>query len=123
METIEVTREKAEEATALLKALANENRLMVLCQLVEGEKSVGELGAILGIRQANLSQQLARLRAEGLVKTRREVKSVYYSLNSVEVSLIMQLLYQFYCVGGNAATITLFRDMRVSLAEAADQAE
>lgn len=111
METMEVTKEKAEQATALLKALANENRLMVLCHLAEGEKSVGELGDLLGIRQANLSQQLARLRAEGLVKTRRDAKSVYYSLNSVEVSLITQLLYQLYCVGGDAATITLVRDV------------
>ena len=114
METMEVTQEKAEEATALLKALANENRLMVLCHLAQGEKSVTELAGLLGIRQANLSQQLARLRAEGLVKTRRDAKSIYYSLDSVEVMLLMQLLYQLFCVGGDATTITLSRDFAVA---------
>jgi len=110
METMEVTKDKAEEATAFLKTLANENRLMVLCHLAQGEKSVTELESLLGIRQPNLSQQLARLRAEGLVKTRRDAKSVYYSLDSGEVMLVMQLLYRLFCVGDDAATITLSRD-------------
>lgn len=110
MENMEVTKDKAEEATAFLKTLANENRLMVLCHLAQGEKSVTELETLLGIRQPNLSQQLARLRAEGLVKTRRDAKSVYYSLDSAEVALMMQLLYRIFCVGDNAATITLTRD-------------
>ena len=114
METMEVTKEKAAEATVLLKALANENRLMVLCHLSQGEKSVTELASLLGIRQANLSQQLARLRAEGLVKTRRDAKSIYYVLDSAEVMLMMQLLYQLYCVGGDASTITLTRDFAVA---------
>lgn len=95
---MEVTSEKAAEAAAFLKTLANENRLMVLCFLAQGEKSVTELELLLGIRQPNLSQQLARLRAEGLVKTRRDAKSIYYSLDSEEVVLVIQLLYKMFCV-------------------------
>lgn len=114
MQTMDVTKEKAEEATAFLKTLANENRLMVLCHLAQGEKSVTELEALLGIRQPNLSQQLARLRAEGLVKTRRDAKSVYYSLDSAEVMLVMQLLYELFCVGGDTTSITLSRDLAVA---------
>lgn len=112
--SMEVTKEKAEEATAFLKTLANENRLMVLCHLAQGEKSVTELESLLGIRQPNLSQQLARLRTEGLVKTRRDAKSVYYSLDSAEVVLVMQLLYRLFCVGDDASTITLTRDFAVA---------
>jgi len=114
MDTMEVTKEKAEEATAFLKALANENRLMVLCHLAQGEKSVTELESLLGIRQPNLSQQLARLRAEGLVRTRRDAKSIYYSLDNPDVMLMMQLLYQLFCVGGDASTITLSREFPVA---------
>ncbi len=114
MTTMEVTREKADEAAAFLKTLANENRLMVLCHLAQGEKSVTELETLIGIRQPNLSQQLARLRAEGLVKTRRDAKSIYYSLDSSEVMLVVQLMYQLFCVGGDAATITLSRDFPVA---------
>jgi len=116
-ENMEVIRESAAETTAFLKTLANENRLMVLCHLVQGEKSVTELESLLGIRQPNLSQQLARLRTEGLVKTRRDAKSVYYSLDSAEVVLVMQLLYRLFCIGDNASTITLTRDFAAAAAE------
>jgi ArsR family transcriptional regulator len=108
---MEVTVESAREATTFLKALANENRLMVLCHLALGEKSVTELEQLIGIRQPNLSQQLARLRAEGLVKTRRDAKSIYYSLDSAEVTLVVQLLYKLFCVKDESATITLEREL------------
>jgi len=93
----EIFLESAREATAFLKALANENRLLVLCHLTEGEKSVTELEQLIGIRQPTLSQQLARLRTEGLVKTRREAKTVYYSLANQEVTQVIQLLHQMFC--------------------------
>ncbi len=111
MPQMEVTAEKAQEATAFLKILANENRLMVLCHLAQGEKSVTELEHLLGIRQPNLSQQLARLRAEGLVKTRRDAKSIFYSLDSVEVTMTIQLLYQLFCAPDDSATIALNRKL------------
>ena len=111
MPEMEVTADKAREATAFLKTLANENRLMVLCHLAQGEKSVTELERLLGIRQPNLSQQLARLRAEGLVKTRRDAKSIYYSLDSTEVTMVIQLLYQLFCAEDDSETITLSRQM------------
>lgn len=105
MKTAEITKEKAEHATAFLKALANENRLMVLCHLAQGEKSVKELEGLLGIRQPNLSQQLARLRAEGLVRDRRDATSVYYSLDSAEGKLAMQLLYRLFAMDDEASAI------------------
>lgn len=86
-----------EEAAAFLKTLANEHRLFILCQLAEGEKSVTELEKLLRIRQPNLSQQLARLRSEKLVKTRREAKQVYYSLDSVETRIMIDVLYELFC--------------------------
>ena len=90
----------AGQATAFLKALANENRLLVLCHLVEGEKSVSELERLIGIRQPTLSQQLARLRVERLVKTRRNAKSVYYSLNGTESKRVIELLFELFCRPG-----------------------
>lgn len=93
----QVTPETVGEATAFLKALANEHRLLILCHLAEGEKSVTELESLLGIRQPTLSQQLARLRSEKLVKTRREAKLVYYALDSVETRIVIDLLYELFC--------------------------
>ena len=92
-----VDQETTEEAVAFLKTLANEHRLFILCQLAEGEKSVTELENLLGIRQPNLSQQLARLRSEKLVKTRREAKQVYYALDSVEARIMIDVLYELFC--------------------------
>lgn len=100
--------ESAREATAFLKALANENRLLVLCHLADGEKSVTELEKLIGIRQPTLSQQLARLRAENLVKTRREAKTVYYSLASDDVMLVIQLLHRMFCPQGISAVQPAF---------------
>lgn len=103
--------ESALEATDFLKALANQNRLLILCHLVEGEKSVTELETLLGIRQPTLSQQLARLRVEELVTTRREAKTIYYSLASTEAGLVIQLLYKMFCERDGATIIKLSRDM------------
>ena len=102
--------ESAREAAGFLKALANENRLLILCHLAEGEKSVGELELLLGIRQTTLSQQLARLRAENFVRTRRDAKAIYYSLASEEVMLVIQLMYKLFCERDGGAVITLLRE-------------
>ena len=84
--------DNAPEATRFLKALANKNRLLILCHLLDGENSVGALEDLLNIRQPTLSQQLARLRAEHFVKTRRDAKTIYYSLASEDVILTIQFL-------------------------------
>jgi len=86
--------ENAGKVSAFLKAMANDNRLVILCKLAEGEKNVGQLENLLGIRQPTLSQQLARLRADNMVTTRRDSKQVYYSLASDEVRQVIGLLYQ-----------------------------
>ncbi len=89
--------DKAKRAADFLKALAHESRLMILCILAEGEKSVTELERQLTLRQPTVSQQLARLRADGLVKTRREGKIVYYSLASDEARIIIGAVYEVFC--------------------------
>jgi ArsR family transcriptional regulator len=88
---------KAEEATALLKALSHEGRLMILCHLTTGEKSVTELETILDSRQAAVSQQLARLRLEGLVNYRRDGKTIFYSLADPRARRVIDLMYQIFC--------------------------
>lgn len=87
----------AAEASALLKALANPNRLLVLCHLVEGELSVGELQARLEISQSALSQHLAKLREGGFVRTRRDGQLVHYSLPKGPVRTLMATLHRLYC--------------------------
>ncbi|WP_241521206.1 ArsR/SmtB family transcription factor [Kineobactrum sediminis] len=87
----------AEAAAALLRQLANRNRLMVLCALVEGEKSVGALNEQVPLSQSALSQHLGRLRAAGLVTTRREGKLVRYSLTDDKATSVLQLLHTLYC--------------------------
>ena len=87
----------SKEAGRFLKALANENRLMLLCILSEGEYSVTELEQLLGIRQPTLSQQLARLRSDNLVGTRRDGKAIYYSLASEEARDVMEVIYKHFC--------------------------
>lgn len=84
-------------ACALLKVLGNPDRLLLLCQLTQGEYCVSELEAALGIVQPTLSQQLAVLREEKLVDTRREGKQIYYSLASAEAKAVLQVLYQQFC--------------------------
>ncbi|MDO5658223.1 MAG: metalloregulator ArsR/SmtB family transcription factor [Paracoccus sp. (in: a-proteobacteria)] len=87
----------AVEATTFLKALAHEGRMMILCHLAGGEKSVGQLEALLDQRQAAVSQQLARLRAEGLVACRRDGKARVYSLADHRVTEVMAVLYRLFC--------------------------
>ncbi len=88
---------KAQEAAAFLKALAHEGRLMILCHLSSGEKSVTELEMLLDSRQAAVSQQLARLRLEGLVACRREGKAIYYFLQDPKVRSAIALVYDLFC--------------------------
>ncbi len=90
-------RATATEATALFRVLANEDRLLLLCQLSQGEKSVGELEEILDIHQPTLSQQLGVLRSEGLVNTRRDGKRIFYSVVDPKVLALLTTLYELYC--------------------------
>ena len=95
----EAMRAHAGDAARLLKALGNENRLMLLCLLVEGERSVGELNARLSLSQPALSQHLAVLREDGLVQTRREAQTIYYSLVEGPAQRIIDTLHGIYCAG------------------------
>ncbi len=87
----------AREASRLLKALSNENRLLIMCQLVGGERSVGELVRLIGLSQSALSQHLAKLRHDSLVRTRRDAQTIYYSLASPEAEAVIATLYNLYC--------------------------
>ncbi len=88
---------KACEASAFLKAISHEGRLMILCHLATGEKSVTELEELLSARQAAVSQQLSRLRTEGLVTPRREGKAIYYSLTDRRAVQILDVVYDLFC--------------------------
>nr|WP_092862242.1 metalloregulator ArsR/SmtB family transcription factor [Albimonas pacifica] len=88
---------RADEATAFLKALAHEGRLRILCALVEGEKSVTELERLLSARQSAVSQQLARLRLEGLVDNRREGKIIFYRIADDRAARLLQVLHDIFC--------------------------
>ncbi len=93
-----VLREKAAEAARLLRLLANENRLLLLCHLVaEGEMAVGALAGAIGLSQPALSQHLAMLREEGLVATRREAQTVFYRLADPKAASVLALLRDLYC--------------------------
>ncbi|MGL4448398.1 MAG: ArsR/SmtB family transcription factor [Shewanella sp.] len=95
---IELMQERADHAVVLLKALANERRLFILCYLLnEGEMCVGEMNKKLGLSQSALSQHLAWLRKDNLVTTRKEAQTVFYSLKSAEVREMIQLLNNIYC--------------------------
>lgn len=87
----------AQAACALMKVLSNPDRLLLLCALAEGEKNVGELEQALGIVQPTLSQQLAVLREEELVATRREGKNIYYSLDSPQATAVLHVLHDQFC--------------------------
>lgn len=93
----EALRDAAASAVATLKVLANEDRLLLLCQLSQGEMCVSDLEATLGIRQPTLSQQLGVLRNEGVVETRREGKQIFYSVADKNLLKILELLYRLYC--------------------------
>ena len=88
---------RALRATALLKAMANPVRLLVLCQLAEGEKSVGELERVVDVSQSALSQHLGLLRSRGLVRPRRAGQTIFYSLEGSEAPALLAALYEVYC--------------------------
>ena len=94
---LELLKSKAGAAEAMLKAVANRNRLIILCELLKGERSVGALQSAIGLSQSALSQHLARLRADELVATRRESQTIYYSLSSKPITRLIGLLYELYC--------------------------
>ena len=98
-----VLRESALKASSLLKAMANEHRLMILCQIGSKECSVGELVKNVGLSQSALSQHLARLRRDQLVRTRRDAQTIYYRLASPEVHAVIETLYGLYCAKPAAA--------------------
>jgi ArsR family transcriptional regulator, virulence genes transcriptional regulator len=105
-ETIDLAEleKNAGKASVLLKAMSNERRLMVLCQLAHhGERSVGELAPLVGLGQSALSQHLARLRRDRLVATRRDAQTIYYRLASGEAEAMLMTLYEVYCGGGPKA--------------------
>ena len=87
----------AKKASELMKTLGHKDRLMVLCHLTSGEKSVGELAGLLEIPQSPLSQHLARMRKENLVSTRREAQTIYYSIASREAAAMVMLMHGLYC--------------------------
>lgn len=91
---------KAEKAAELLKSLANRHRLLIVCQLIGGERSVGELAEFLGIRDSTVSQHLALLRKDGIVATRREGQTIYYAIGSAPARAILETLYGIYCAPG-----------------------
>ncbi|PZO81403.1 MAG: ArsR family transcriptional regulator [Micavibrio aeruginosavorus] len=97
METgYKILEEKTESASALLKALANEKRLLIVCLLCKGEKNVGELEQSVGLSQSALSQHLARLRRDGIVTTRRAAQTIYYQLKDPAVPKLLECLDKIY---------------------------
>ena len=95
--SMEQMREHAPQAASLMSALGNESRLMILCNLTQGERSVGELNNAVPLSQSALSQQLARLRQQGLVDTRRESQTIHYRLADGPARRIIELLHDIYC--------------------------
>jgi ArsR family transcriptional regulator, virulence genes transcriptional regulator len=90
----------ARDASNLLKAMSNEHRLLIMCRLLEGEKSVGELVRLVGLSQSALSQHLARLRRDQLVQTRRVAQTIFYSLAGRQARAVIDTLYRLYCDEG-----------------------
>ncbi len=89
--------DRAEQAAQLLNAMANPKRLLILCNLIKQEMAVGALAATVDLSQSALSQHLAKLRALGLVKTRRDAQTIYYSIASDEVQAVLETLHEIYC--------------------------
>jgi len=98
---LEKMHNSAEDVSELLKLLGHPDRLMVLCQLKFGEQSVGELSRNLDIKQSPLSQHLARMRHRGLVRSRREAQTIYYSIADGKVAQVISVLYDLYCDQGD----------------------
>jgi ArsR family transcriptional regulator, virulence genes transcriptional regulator len=89
--------ERADEAIAVLKAMANHNRLLLLCELVQGERSVGELAQTLSLAQSVVSQHLSLLRREGIVSGRRDAQSIYYRISDDRVQSLMATMFTLFC--------------------------
>ena len=87
----------ADQASDLLKALSNRHRLLIICQLIDGERSVGELATFLGTRDSTVSQHLALLRKDGLVRARREAQTIYYAIASGPAQRVLETLFAIYC--------------------------
>lgn len=87
----------ADQASDLLKALSNRHRLLIICQLIDGERSVGDLAGFLTLRDSTVSQHLALLRKDGLVAARRDAQTIYYSIASDPAREVLKTLYQVYC--------------------------
>ena len=87
----------ADQASELLKALSNRHRLLIICQLIDGERSVGDLAQFLDLRDSTVSQHLALLRKDGLVAARREAQTIYYSIDSDPAREVLKTLYQVFC--------------------------
>ena len=95
----------ADEASELLKALANRHRLLLLCQMIERKRSVGELADFLGLRPSTVSQHLALLRKDGLVCAERDGQTIWYSISSVPARELLRTLYRVCCASKNACRI------------------
>jgi DNA-binding transcriptional ArsR family regulator len=87
----------AEQASELLRSLGNRHRLMILCQLTEGERSVGDLAAFLGLRDSTVSQHLSLLRRDGLVRARRDGQTIWYSIASPPARRVLETLFEIFC--------------------------
>ncbi len=94
----------ATDASDLLKALANRHRLLLVCQMVEGERSVGDLAATLGIRDSTVSQHLALLRRDGIVTPRRDGQVIYYAITNPVARRLMDVLYEAFCAPSKLCT-------------------
>jgi DNA-binding transcriptional ArsR family regulator len=101
---IDVMEAAADSASDLLKALANRHRLLIICQLIDGERSVGDLAEFLDLRDSTVSQHLALLRKDGLVSARRQAQTIYYSIASEPAREILTALYRVYCTPPNGKT-------------------
>jgi DNA-binding transcriptional ArsR family regulator len=91
-------RQAATDATDILRLLANEDRLLILCQLTQGETCVGELEALLDIKQPTLSQQLGVLRNDNIVATRRDGKNIFYRIADPRILVLLKTMYQLFCI-------------------------
>ncbi len=93
----ETMEQAADRASELLKALSNRHRLLIICQLIDGERSVGDLAELLGIRDSTVSQHLSLLRRDGLVAARRDGQTIWYSISSGPAREVLETLYRVFC--------------------------
>src|SRR3569832_2509016 len=98
----EIMERAADQASELLKALSNRHRLLIICQLIDGERSVGELAEFLSLRDSTVSQHLALLRKDGLVSARRDALTIFYSIASDPAREVLAALYRVYCTPTNS---------------------